>query len=222
MMTRILAMAVTPLLIASMLVQSALAQSSAARASANVDLPARLKEIESNAPQYEASYRLGAKVAAFCANCHGEGGNSPSADIPNLAGQNPAYLLEQVRQFADGRRRFEFMEKLIKALTAEEKVGVAVYYAAQEVAHKPSRDVALAAKGKAYYDKICFRCHGELGRGTAQFARVAGQQPDYLVRTLKRYRDGTGPRTDALMAANTRAMTDADIAAVVAYVSAMK
>ena len=44
------------------------------------------------------------KVAAFCANCHGEGGNSVKPDVPNLAGQNTAYLLDQVRQFSDGRR----------------------------------------------------------------------------------------------------------------------
>lgn len=45
-------------------------------------------------------------------------------------------------------------------------------------------------------------------------ALAAGQQPDYLILTLKRYRDGSSLRTDPLMAANTRTMTDADIAAL--------
>ena len=40
--------------------------------------------------------------------------------------------------------------------------------------------------------------------------------------TLKRYRDGSNLRTDPLMAANTRLMTDPDITAVVAYVASMK
>jgi cytochrome c553 len=40
--------------------------------------------------------------------------------------------------------------------------------------------------------------------------------------TLKRYRDGSSVRKDPLMAANTKTMTDADIDAVVAYVSSMK
>ena len=45
---------------------------------------------------------------------------------------------------------------------------------------------------------------------------------DALTQTLRRYRDGTGNRVDALMAANTRGMSDSDIQAVVAYVTAMR
>ena len=57
---------------------------------------------------------------------------------------------------------------------------------------------------------------------SSQYARIAGQQRDYLRISLKRYRDGKGPRIDPLMAANTRGMSDADIEAVVAYVSSMR
>jgi len=191
-------------------------------APANVDLDAHLKEVEGNPRQFEASYKAGAKVAAFCANCHGDGGNSVKPDIPNLAGQNPSYLLEQLRQFSDGRRRNDFMERLIRALNAEEKIGMVVFYAKQEVTYKPVADTALVNKGKEYYGKICFRCHGDDGRGNEKIARIAGQQQNYLSLTLKRYRDGSSIRKDALMAANTRQMSDADINAVVAYVSSMK
>lgn len=183
---------------------------------------ARLREVDRDPKLYEQYFRTGKRVAAFCANCHGEGGNSVKTDVPNLAGQNTSYLLNQVRQFSDGRRKNEFMEGLMKALSNDEKVGIAVFYASQEVVHRPARDAALAAKGKAYYDRICFRCHGESGHGSDQYARIAGQQPDYLIQTLRRYRDGTGNRVDALMAANTRGMSDSDIQAVVAYVTAMK
>ena len=34
----------------------------------------------------------------------------------------------------------------------------------------------------------------------------------YLTSTLKHYRDGTGERTDPLMNANTKKLTDADMA----------
>ncbi len=129
---------------------------------------------------------------------------------------------EQVRQFAVGKRRYEFMEGLIKALSPDEMVGVVLYYTQQPVRPQPVNDAALAARGKTYYDKICFRCHGEQGHGTEQYARIAGQQRDYLRISLKRYRDGKGPRIDPLMAANTRGMNDADIEAVVAYVSSMR
>lgn len=205
-----------------LLAQPAVAQSAKARASADTDLSSRLMEAQGDAKLAESLFRTGRKVAAVCANCHGDGGNSLKPDTPNLAGQNPAYLLEQVRQFAEGKRRNEFMEGMIKAMNSDEKVGMVLFYAAQKVVHKPTSKPALAARGKEYFNKSCFRCHGEDGRGGEKFARIAGQQPDYLSLTLKRYRAGTGVRVDPLMAANTRLMTDADIEAVVAFVTSME
>ena len=204
------------------LLSTSWAQTTRAQNSADVDLNLRLKETEANPRLLEAAYKTGAKVASFCGNCHGEGGNSPVPETPNLAGQNTSYLLEQLRQFADGRRKNLFMEGMIRALNADEKVGVVLHYASKEVTFKPPVDAALANKGQEYYSKICFRCHGDQGRGNEKIARIAGQQPGYLAITLKRYRDGSAVRNDPLMAANTKTMTDADIAAVVAYVSSIK
>ena len=198
------------------------AWSQSAKDAAPAELSARLKEAQGNPRQLEALVKTGRKVAAFCANCHGEGGNSLKPDIPNLAGQNPGYLLEQMRKFSVGERRNEFMQRLIKVLSPDEKIGLVAFYANQEVLHKPSTNAALRSQGQDYYGKICWRCHGEQGRGNESFARVAGQQPDYLTLTLKRYRDGSSVRQDSMMSANTKTMTDKDIAAVVAYVSSMK
>lgn len=213
--------AVLTALLFGLAVSSASSQQGKAGA-AEVDLTARLKEAEATPRLLDAANKTGSKVANFCANCHGEGGNSSNPDTPNLAGQNTSYLLEQLRQFADGRRRNLFMEGMIRALSPDEKVGVVLHYSHQEVVVKPTNNAALAAKGQEYYKKICFRCHGDQGRGNEKIARIAGQQPGYLALTLKRYRDGSGVRADPLMAENTRGMSDADISAVVAYVSSMK
>lgn len=213
--------ATVSILAAACLAGAAWAQTSAGR-SAPVDLQARLREVESSPKLFEAAYKVGKNVATFCANCHGEGGNSVKPDIPNLAGQNTQYIIEQVRQFSEGRRKNEFMEGLIKALNPDEKVGIVVFYSSQEVVHRPATDPALAAQGKSLYDRNCFRCHGEQGRGSDKFARIAGQQSEYLSVSLKRYRSGTGPRVDPLMAASTRNLSDNDIRALVAYVASMK
>lgn len=198
------------------------AQSVRARATADVDLVARLKEVEGSPKLMEELFRTGQKVAAVCSNCHGDGGNSVKPDIPNLAGQNPSYLLEQLRQFADGQRRNGFMEGMIKALKSDEKIGMVLFYARQSVVgHKTNANPALLARGKDYFNKICWRCHAQDGHGNDKFARIAGQQPTYLSTTLKQYRSGGGARTDPSMAASTKLMTDADIDAVVAYVSSM-
>lgn len=187
-----------------------------------VDIDTRLQQAMADPKLADELYKVGRKVSAVCANCHGDGGNSTKPSVPNLAGQNPAYLLEQVRQFADGRRRYEFMEGMIRAMNSDEKIGMVLFYAAQPVTPKPVADAALLAKGQEIFGKNCFRCHGDMGRGNDQIARIAGQQTDYLRSTLKRYRDGPNTRANSIMTPNTKLLTDADIESLVAYVSSMQ
>ncbi len=206
-------------LLAVGLFQPAWAQSSKR---APIDLSARFAEVQADPELSAKLLATGRKVAAVCANCHGDGGNSVKPEIPNLAGQNPAYLLEQVRQFADGRRRDMFMEGMIRAMNNDEKIGMVLFYSSQQVVNTPITNAALAAKGQAYFNKVCFSCHGTDGRGSAQFPRIAGQQVAYLTETLKTYRAGGGTRPNSVMVNNTKDMTDADINAVVAFVSSMQ
>lgn len=193
-----------------------------AKPRADVDYPARLKEVMANPKLSEEALKTGRRVAGFCANCHGEGGNSSNPDIPNLAGQNPGYLLDQVRQFAEGKRKNEFMEGMIRALKPDETIGMVVFFGAQPVLPpKTTATAAQIAKGKDLFHKNCFRCHGDNGLGSERFARIAGQQPAYLTKTLKRYRAGSLQRSDPLMAAATAMLSDADIDALAAYVATM-
>lgn len=199
------------------------AQPAKSHAAPDVDLAAKLRETLANPTQLEAMVKAGAKVASFCANCHGDGGNSVKPNVPNLAGQNPAYLLEQMRQFMDGRRRdTDFKQRLIKVLSPDEKIGLNLYYARQPVTYKPATDLVSAAKGKDVYKRECAECHEDDGRGTEKFARIAGQQTGYLSHALKAYRDGSSARTNRQMTASIRGMSDADIASVVTYTASMK
>ena len=100
-------------------------------------------------------------------------------------------------------------------------MGVALYFAAQPLAPRPGARTELRATGEALYARTCFRCHAADGRGTDKIARIAGQRPAYLELTLKRYRAGSGTRADPLMAEQARLLSDAQIQALVAYVSGM-
>jgi cytochrome c553 len=194
-----------------------------AAAPAKVDLDARLKEAQSNPRQWEAMFKVGKKVAGFCSNCHGDGGNSIKPDVPNLAGQSPYYLLRQLREFSTTERKSnEFKKRLVNVMTADEKIGMVIFYAGQEVTFKPAADAALAKKGGELYTKACAECHESDGRGTSEYSRVAGQQTGYLTTSLKGYRDGTGPRMDREMVGKIKPMKDTDIAALVAYLASMK
>jgi cytochrome subunit of sulfide dehydrogenase len=73
----------------------------------------------------------GRYLAANCANCHGTAGVSQGA-MPSLAGQDAAYLAEQMRQFRDGKRPATIMHQLAKGYTDEQIVAIAAHFAAQK------------------------------------------------------------------------------------------
>lgn len=187
-----------------------------------VDLPQRLAEVQADPQRLEAAVKLGQKVAAVCANCHGNGGVSSKMDVPNLAGQNTSYLLDQLRLFASGQRKFEFMEGMIKAMNADEKVGAVLFYASQAVPARPATDARLAQRGRDIFSGNCFRCHGNDAHGNAQFARLAGQQQEYLRKTLTHYRDKDPSRPNPLMRANAQMLSDDDINALAVYLNSMR
>jgi cytochrome c553 len=170
----------------------------------------------------EQAYKHGAKLATFCANCHGPAGHSATPDVPNLAGQNTIYVLNQLNKFHDGRRRGNFfMERVVRAMSNEERYAVAVYYTQQEPKNLPPPDAKLAETGKALYEKGCKRCHGETGAGSERNSRLAGQFPEYLDMSIKRYRDNN-IRSEERMYKATKSLTDSDIKALAAYIGSLQ
>ena len=168
----------------------------------------RLKSLSADPVALRAAIDAGKKATFFCANCHGEEGISKTPDVPNLAGQNPAYLLEQ------------FMQGLIKVLKDEERIQVAHYYASIKV--PPSvADNSQVPRGKELFAKLCVRCHGEQARGNELFPRLAGQKVPYLKSSITRYRDMTGVRNNQLMAIATAPLKNDDITAIANYLTQM-
>lgn len=181
----------------------------------------QLTQINQDPAKLSAAVLRGQKDASVCRHCHGAGGNSVLPEVPNLASQNAGYLLEQMNKFVQGQRKSSaFMEGMIKALTPEERINIALFLSRQPVAPKPAgaRNVA----GKNLYDKLCVSCHGAGGTGTHTIPRLAGQQVAYLEDSLKRYRSGDGERIDPRMAAYTRNLKDADIQNLAAYLSTLQ
>jgi cytochrome c553 len=200
---------------AILLVLGLLASSSAFAQSAAHE---RMKALQADPASLQAAVAAGKKASFFCANCHGEGGLAKTTDVPNLAGQHPAYLLEQIRKFGAGERVDAFMQGLIKVLNDEERAQVALYYASIKV--PPSRaDVSQIAHGKVMYDKLCARCHGPDARGNELYPRLAGQQQPYLKKSITHYRDGSGVRNNQLMRIATAPLKNEDIVALSHYLT---
>ena len=165
----------------------------------------RLKAVQADPAALKHAIEAGQKASFFCVNCHGDSGISKIPEVPNLAGQNPAYLLEQIRKFGAGERKDQFMQGLIKVLKDEERVQIALYFGSQTV--QPSKaDPVQVARGKELFTKLCVRCHGEAARGDATIPRLAGQQIPYIVSSVTRYRDNTGVRNNQLMSIATSSL----------------
>lgn len=186
-------------------------------------LEARIAQVQKDAAARATAIAQGREHAVLCAYCHGLDGNSDKPEIPNLAAQNPAYLLEQIERFADGRREdyTRVMQRLAASLSTEERLALVVYYAAAPLT--PARaNLAQAQAGLPLYLRRCQACHGHDGNGVAGYARLAGQQPHYLIQTLKAYRDRKGGRHSPEMDLVTRGLTDEEIAALAAYLANLR
>ncbi|QKV56055.1 MAG: cytochrome c4 [Dechloromonas sp.] len=178
----------------------------------------KLKAIQADPAALKQAIEAGQKASFFCVNCHGESGISKIPEVPNLAGQNPAYLLEQIRKFGSGERKDQFMQGLIKVLKDDERIQIALFFGSQAV--PPSKaDPVQVARGKELFTKLCVRCHGEAARGDATIPRLAGQQIPYVVTSVTRYRDGTGIRNNQLMSIATSSLKNEDIKAIANYLT---
>jgi cytochrome c553 len=67
----------------------------------------------------------------------------------------------------------------------------------------------------------CGSCHLPNLAGQDQMARVARQRIDYLIPTLKSYRDNPRPGADTAMSAAVAGASDADIAALAHYAASL-
>jgi len=74
---------------------------------------------------------LGRDVAANCTSCHGTDGRSRGG-IPSLVGQDRLNLVQQMRNFRDGKRPSTIMQQLAKGYTDAEIAAAAAYLAAQK------------------------------------------------------------------------------------------
>lgn len=185
---------------------------------AQPDLQERLKQTQADPVALKAAVEAGRKLSFFCANCHGETGVSKIPEVPNLAGQNPGYLLEQIRKFGSGERKDQFMQGLIKVLKDDERLQISAFYASAPVT-PATADPVLVAKGKELFAKLCARCHGAEARGNELFPRLAGQKQVYLKTSITRYRDNTGVRNNQLMTIATGSLKNEEILAISHYLT---
>lgn len=169
---------------------------------------------------------------ALCVVCHGIGGRSTSPLFPHIAGQNAAYLEEELKEFKTHYRgdkdAQDYMWGWAGLLSENEIKLLAAYYEKQTPAPGIPADPALVAKGQEIFKKgiesqgvpACMTCHGENGEGNGKAVppvpRLAGQNASYLVKQLKVYQGDKRPAGLA-MHVIVQTLTEEEMNQVAAY-----
>ena len=160
-----------------------------------------------------------------CAACHGPGGQSAAANFPRLAGQNEAYLVKQLKDFATGDRKSPMMKEKVTQMEDAMIGALAAYYSRQQAAHSPSSDVQLMAVGQFVYQRgnvyaglpACQSCHGDKALGSQQLPRLAGQHPAYIANQLRNFHQQQRSNDNVTMKFVTSRMSDLEVNAVAEY-----
>lgn len=172
----------------------------------------------------------GKAKAATCAACHGADGNSPVAIYPKLAGQSADYIVKQLQEFKAGTRKDPVMAPMAAALSEQDMLEIASYFAAQKatVADLAGSDVGQ----KLYFGghakrKItaCVACHGANGKGMnkAGFPTIAGQNEAYLKAQLLKFKNGERNNDyNTMMQSVAAKLSASDIDELAKYMAAMK
>ncbi len=184
------------------------------------DTQAYMASIQKDPKALEAAIAAGQKRASLCRYCHGETGSSERDYIPNLAGQNPEYLVHQLEQFIAGTRKQSVMEGLAKNITMEDRVNLVLFYSS----NKPVRrfdiqgDISL---GKASFENYCLACHAAAGKGQGNAPRLASQPQTYLKQTLSNLKAHSAERRVVEMEPILNAVDEKMITDISAYLAAI-
>jgi cytochrome c553 len=160
------------------------------------------------------------RAAGACASCHGMDGIGKNERWPDLAGQRDVYLVRQLQAFREGSRKDSFMTPMSRPLTEQAMRDVAAYYASlprQQVSPPGPGDRAAGERKAA----ACVECHGaQDGSPNAEWPNLAGQKADYLIKQMRKFRDGI--RTDPLMSEAAKGLSNDDINDLAAYYATLK
>jgi cytochrome c553 len=72
--------------------------------------------------------KAGRDKAKMCTVCHGNDGIAVAPNAPNLAGENAAYISEQLKAFKSGKRNHDQMSIIAQGLSDEDITNLSRWY----------------------------------------------------------------------------------------------
>jgi cytochrome c553 len=200
-------------------------------------------QVAGAAEALKGSAEAGATKAAVCTACHGVNGNSSNPEWPSLAGQNAAYIVEQLQMFRAKKRNNPIMQPIIEPLSEQDFADLGAYFAAQtptgleaDPSYWKAGETLYKAGDVARGIPACTACHGPAGQGNsaAGYPALRAQHSVYTVKQLQdyltknRYRDTSDPavvnstRNSAMMTTIAARLTPEDIRNVASYLQGLR
>jgi len=149
--------------------------------------------------QADGDIERGKLRAQTCMGCHGAPGMRnayPGYRVPKLGGQHDFYIISALKAYQEGKRGHPTMQAQAAGLSEQDMQDIAAYF--QSLGEPQSNDVAEDNPAQQ-----CAACHNADGNSpddptaTQGAPILAGQYPDYLVRSLLDYQ--TDERDNAVM-----------------------
>jgi len=161
--------------------------------------------------------------AAMCIGCHGENGNSSMPNTPSLAGQNARYIYLQLRDFQEGRRHNDMMSPMTAGLSKADMQELATYFSEQKLTNKRFKaDPDKVKKGIAKADEtLCAMCHLGEFKGQNEIPKVAGQNFDYVVKSLKDFKAKNRNNDAGNMTSVASTLSEEDIENLAHYIASL-
>jgi cytochrome c553 len=160
-----------------------------------------------------------------CLACHGEKGQSLLPEVPSLGAQPAFYTLVELVMFRDKLRVTEPMNQETNGLSDGDLRALSDMISKlpppEPISDTP--DPARMDKGRALAQQNrCNFCHQSNFQGLDNIPRLAGQREDYLLKSLRAYKDNTRRGYDAQMSEVVYAMKDEDLVDLAYFLARLK
>jgi cytochrome c553 len=175
----------------------------------------------------------------YCKDCHGLSGQGYRGyfTMPRLAGQQPEYLENQLRNFAERSRDKDLIINMsgVHGLGPEMRAALAAHFKNLDPPPVGGGPRNLVATGKKIFEEgvpeanvpACSACHGPDAKGQSTIPRLAGQLYPYTVKQLTGWTKERGQAsakddTTAVMSPISHNLTSPQIDAIAAYLSYLR
>jgi cytochrome c553 len=192
-----------------------------------------------NRPTAPAPRGGGGSKVEYCKDCHGLSaqGYRGYLTMPRLAGQQPEYIENQLRNFAERSRDKDIFINMsrVHGLSPEMRSAVAAHFKGLDPPPVGGGRRNLIATGQKLFEEgnpeanvpACSACHGPDAKGQATIPRLAGQLYPYTVKQLSGWTKERGQAaakddTTAVMTSISHNLTLPQIDAIAAYLSYLR